>query len=169
MSEQLQKQEELHKETLFSMKKQLAVANQQTQSLEAGTGAVKQELLRRLQNQEAAEKEVLALQHQKNKLKKDLVDAKAKGSIELQDNKRRAEEREAKLLFKMKQLGTRSKQGEAKAIELLRLQEQLRVKWQDELLTEREKLENKCEKLKKTCLQLKMGKEVGALLSTSSS
>eukprot|EP00392_Amoebophrya_sp_AT5.2_P007687 g7702.t1 len=92
-------------------------------------------------------------------LQKDLLAKEREYQSIIDDERRKAETEKQGLLNKMKALAVKSKAGEQRAIELLKVevQEELRTRWQEELTYEKRALEEQVDKLKKQCLQLRMG------------
>ncbi|CAD7936862.1 unnamed protein product [Amoebophrya sp. A25] len=90
-------------------------------------------------------------------LQKQVLSREREYSTSLDDERRKWDTERNSLLSKLKALATKSKAGEQRAIELLKVQEELRGRWQEELTFEKRALEEQVDKLKKQCLQLRMG------------
>ena len=110
------------------------------------------------------ESELVSLEQQKEQLRvkcdmvsKELVEVKGGLALEMEGERRRHESEKLQLQQRLKALASKSRAGEQKALELLRAQEDIRTQWQDELMGDKRDMELTIEKLKKQCLQYKMG------------
>ncbi len=105
---------------------------------------------------------MVALRFIAQTLQKEALEIKTSMGLQLEQERKRFETEKQNLTHKLKQLTSRTKQGEHRAIELLKVQEELRTKWQEELTSEKRDLEGQVDKLKKQCLQLKMNQVMSA-------
>ncbi|CAD7942567.1 unnamed protein product [Amoebophrya sp. A120] len=103
------------------------------------------------------EKQNATLSRRVADLQKLLVNKEREYQAVIDDERRVFETEKSQLLAKVKTLAAKGKAGEQRAIELLKVQEELRTRWHDELTLEKRSLEEQVDKLKKQCLQLRMG------------